>query len=64
MRIHVDKMEKVTIVEKILCTMTPKFNFVVCSIEESNDIDSLSIDKLQSSLLIHEQKIAQQDKEK
>jgi len=63
MRIHSDKTEEVTIVEKILRTMTPKFNFVVCSIEEFHDIDLLSIDKLQSSLLIHEQKIAQQDKE-
>ena len=43
--------------------MTPKFNFVVCSIEESNDIDELSIDELQSSLLIHKHKINQQEKE-
>ena len=43
--------------------MTPKFNFVVCSIEESKDIDALSIDELQSSLLVHEQKINQQEKE-
>ncbi|KAH0712402.1 hypothetical protein KY289_008361 [Solanum tuberosum] len=63
MRIHDDKSNEVTIVEKILQTMTPKFNFVVCSIEESHDIDLLSIDELQSSLLIHEQKITQQEKE-
>ena len=44
MRIHDDKTEDVTIVEKILRSMTPKFNFVVCSIEESNDIDELSMD--------------------
>ncbi|KAL6342888.1 hypothetical protein AAG906_016907 [Vitis piasezkii] len=46
--------EDVTIVEKILQSMTPTFNFVVCSIEESHDIDELSIDELQSSLLVHE----------
>jgi len=62
MRIHGDKTEEVTIFEKIMRTMTLKFNFVVCSIEESHDIDLLLIDELQSSLLIHEQKIAQ-DKE-
>ncbi|XP_015164463.1 uncharacterized protein [Solanum tuberosum] len=45
-RIHGDKSNEVTIVEKILQTMTPKFNFVVCSIEESHDIDLLSIDEL------------------
>lgn len=43
--------------------MIPKFNFVVCSIEESKDIDSLSIDELQSSLLVHEKNVVQQDKE-
>ncbi|XP_010248219.1 PREDICTED: uncharacterized protein LOC104591135 [Nelumbo nucifera] len=63
MRIYGDKMEDVTIVEKILRSMTPKFNFVVCSIEESHDIDELSIDELQSSLLIHEHKLNQHEKE-
>ena len=57
MRIHGERMEDVTIIEKILRSMTPKFNFVVCSIEESKDVDTLSIDELQSSLLVHEQKL-------
>lgn len=34
MRVHGEKMEDVKIVEKILRSMTPKFNFVVCSVEE------------------------------
>ena len=63
MRIHGEKMEDVTVIEKILRSMTPKFNYVVCSIEESKDLDELSIDKLQGSLLVHEQKIIQEDKE-
>lgn len=37
------------IVEKILRSMTPKFNYVVCSIEESN-VTTMRIDDLQSSL--------------
>ncbi|CAL8156612.1 unnamed protein product [Prunus armeniaca] len=57
MSIHGEKMEDVTIVEKILRSMTTKFDYVVCSIEESNDVEKLSIDELQSSLLVHEQKI-------
>ena len=61
MRIHGDKKEDITVVEKILRSMTPKFNFVVCSIEEAHDIKELSIDEFQSSLLIHEKKINQQD---
>ncbi|KAI9196576.1 hypothetical protein LWI28_025118 [Acer negundo] len=63
MRIHVEKLEDVTVVQKILQSMMAKFNYIVCSIEESKDIDTLSIDELQSSLLVHEQKINQHDKE-
>ncbi|MCI97870.1 retrovirus-related Pol polyprotein from transposon TNT 1-94, partial [Trifolium medium] len=37
--------------------MPAKFNYVVCSIEESNDVTSLSVDELQSSLLVHEQRM-------
>ncbi|KAL5857918.1 hypothetical protein ACOSQ3_005376 [Xanthoceras sorbifolium] len=58
-RIHGDKLEDVTIVKQILQFIIPKFNFVVRSIEEANDIEELSIGKLQSSLLVHEQKINQ-----
>jgi hypothetical protein len=38
--------------------MTSKYDYVVCSIEESNDLDTMSIDELQSSLLVHEQRIS------
>jgi RNase H-fold protein (predicted Holliday junction resolvase) len=54
---HGERMEQVTVVEKILRSMTEKFNYVVCSIEESNDVTSLSIDELQSSLMVHEQRM-------
>ncbi|XP_059627118.1 uncharacterized protein LOC132269915 [Cornus florida] len=63
MRIHGEKMEDITIIEKILLSMTSKFNYVICSIEESSDIDALSIDELQSSLLVHEQRINHDVKE-
>lgn len=55
-------MEHMTVVEKILRSMTPKFNYVVCAIDESKDLDDLSIDELQGSLLVHEQKLSFQDK--
>ena len=57
MQFHGEKMTDATIVEKILHSLTTNFNYVVCSIEESKDIDVLSIDELQSSLLVHEQKM-------
>ncbi|XP_024989284.1 uncharacterized protein LOC112523842 [Cynara cardunculus var. scolymus] len=47
-------LNDIKIVEKILRTLTEKWNYVVCSIEESKNIDELSVDALQSSLLVHE----------
>ena len=58
-----DKSEDIIIIEKILRSLTPKLNFVVYVIEESKNIDDLSLDELQSSLLVHEQKLKQQDNE-
>ncbi|XP_061338299.1 uncharacterized protein LOC133285140 [Gastrolobium bilobum] len=61
MRIHGGRIEEITVIEKILRSLTAKFNFVVCAIEESKDIDDLSLDELQSSLVVHEQKFKQED---
>jgi len=54
LRFHGEKMDDGVIVEKIRCSLTPKYDYVVCSIEESKDIDTLSLDELQSSLLVYE----------
>ncbi|CAJ2653193.1 unnamed protein product [Trifolium pratense] len=52
-----ERVEQSTVVEKILRSMTAKFNHVVCSIELSSDVTTLSIDELQSSLIVHEQRM-------
>lgn len=57
MRIPGERIKDVVIIKMILRSMTLKDDYVVCSIKESNDLDILSIDKLQSSLLVHEQQI-------
>ncbi|KAI5349261.1 hypothetical protein L3X38_002148 [Prunus dulcis] len=57
MKAHGERMEQNVIIEKILRSMTLKFNYVVCSIEESNDLSTMTIDELQSSLLVHEQRM-------
>ncbi|KAH0737668.1 hypothetical protein KY290_036373 [Solanum tuberosum] len=57
MRFHGEKMNDVIIVDKILRSLTPKYDYVICSTEESKDIDELSLDELQSPLLVHEQKM-------
>lgn len=53
---HGEKMVENVIVEKILRLMNAQFNYVVCSIEESNNVEKLSIDELQSNFLVHEQR--------
>ncbi|KAG7589391.1 Zinc finger CCHC-type [Arabidopsis suecica] len=53
-----EDMPDAKIVEKILRTLVEKFTYVVCAIEESKDITSLSVDELQSSLLVHEQNLS------
>ncbi|XP_050379447.1 uncharacterized protein LOC126796753 [Argentina anserina] len=57
MKAHDEKMEDLMIIEKILRSMTAKFDYVVCSIEESNNLTTMSIAELQSSLLVHEQRM-------
>jgi len=52
-----EMMNDVTVIEKIMRSMISKFDYVVCSIEESKDLDTMSINELQSSLLVHEQRI-------
>lgn len=56
MRSNGEEMPDSKIVEKILRTLTEKFTYVVVSIEEAKDTDNISIDELQSSLVVHEQK--------
>ncbi|KAA8516880.1 hypothetical protein F0562_017302 [Nyssa sinensis] len=63
MRVHGECMVDVTIVGKILHSLTDKFNYIVCSIKESKDIYQLSIDELQSLLIVHEQKFHKHDGE-
>ncbi|XP_023002893.1 uncharacterized protein LOC111496629 [Cucurbita maxima] len=57
MRMHGNSITDVAVVEKILRSLTSKFNYIVCSIEEANNVEEMQIDGLQSSLLVHEQKL-------
>ena len=57
MRSSGEDMPDKKIVEKIMRTLTEKLKYVVVSMEESKDTDNMSIDELQSSLVVHEQKL-------
>ncbi|KAK5824484.1 hypothetical protein PVK06_019259 [Gossypium arboreum] len=51
------------VVKKILRTLTECFTYVVISIEEVKDTRTMSIDELQNSLFVHEQKFKRMDRE-
>lgn len=56
MKMHGERMQEQVVVEKFLRSMSMKFAYVVCVIEEANNVETLSIYELQGSLLVHEQK--------
>ncbi|KAK4423222.1 hypothetical protein Salat_1905000 [Sesamum alatum] len=63
MKANGENKSDTVVVEKILRSMTQKFNYVVCSIEEAQDTTTLSIDELQSSLIVHEQRMTSLEEE-
>jgi len=63
MKAHGENLNETMITEKILRSMISKFNYVVCSIEESNNMTTMTIDELQSSLLVREQRMKSQGEE-
>ncbi|XP_019457652.1 PREDICTED: uncharacterized protein LOC109358040 [Lupinus angustifolius] len=56
-KIRLQTMEDAAIVEKVLRTVTPKFDHVVVAIEESGRIERMKIEELQGSLEAHEQRL-------
>ncbi|XP_027348310.1 uncharacterized protein LOC113859830 [Abrus precatorius] len=57
MKVRGECMRENVIIAKILRSMISKFNYVMCSIEESNNLDVMTIDELKSSLLVREQRM-------
>ncbi|RDX97600.1 hypothetical protein CR513_19611, partial [Mucuna pruriens] len=49
--------QTLTIANKMRMYGEKVYDYVVCSVEESHNLDSMTIDELQSSLLMHEQQM-------
>ncbi|GAA0163300.1 hypothetical protein LIER_19199 [Lithospermum erythrorhizon] len=64
LRSNNEDMPENKIVEKILRTLSKKFTYIVVSIEESTNIEEMTVDELQSSLHLHEQKFKRFKEEK
>ncbi|XP_045791672.1 uncharacterized protein LOC123886396 [Trifolium pratense] len=60
---HGETVTQSMLVEKILRSLTSRFNYVACSIEESNDTTTMTVDELHSSLLVQEQRMKSQKEE-
>ncbi|RDX85079.1 hypothetical protein CR513_33777, partial [Mucuna pruriens] len=63
MKRYGEKMEDIRVVEKILHFLTIKFDFVVCVIEESKDLKSMTMDQLMSSLQEYEERFKRRHEE-
>ncbi|XP_004488169.2 uncharacterized protein [Cicer arietinum] len=54
MKANGEVMIEVVIVEKIIRTLTQRYNHIVVAIEESKNLDTMKLEDLQSSLEAHE----------
>ena len=52
-----EKIEDIRVIEKMLRSLIPKFEHIVIAIEESKNLEILSLEELVGSLQVHEQRI-------
>lgn len=61
MKSHVEDISDRRVVEKILRSLPSKFDSLVVPIEETKDLDTYTMDKVQASLISHEHRLRRFD---
>ncbi|XP_050898210.1 uncharacterized protein LOC127105085 [Lathyrus oleraceus] len=59
-----EDVDGVKVMEKILCTLNPSFDFIVSNIEENMDLKTMTIEQLMGSLQAYEEKQKRKIKQK
>ena len=57
LKIYGEDVKDQTVIEKVLRSLSTKFDVVVATIEEVKDLEKLTVDELMGSLLSHEPRI-------
>ena len=57
-RSHGETREEIRIVEKVLRSLPSRFDVIVTTIEETNDLSMFTVDELHASLMTHKQRLS------